>query len=107
MRQINPERIQPLKAEIIIKKYKAPAKVGSLWLPDQAIEDKTGTLWEVVKSTEKADLEVGVALGVGDILRVRWGQVTDLGCEDPTDERALYLVPAKEIQHRMVNTWTG
>ena len=105
--RVDPDRIQPMKSEVIVKKYTKPKKVGSIWLPDQVIEDKTGTVWEVVRSNEKADLEVGATMNVGDILRVRWGHATDLGCEDPADERALYLIPAADIQAVRMNTWSG
>ena len=105
--KVEPHKIKPLKDEVICKKYTKPQKVGSIWLPDQAIEDKTGTVWEVVRSNEKADLEVGAPLKEGDIIRVRWGHATDLGCEDPADGRELYLIPATDIQGVRVNTWSG
>lgn len=108
MRQINPDRIEPLKSEVVCKKYLKPERVGSIYLPSTALEDKTGTLWEVVKSNEKADEIVGAALQFGDVLRIRWGTgATDLGVDDPADRRRLYLIPAEIIQHRTVNTWTG
>ena len=80
--------------------------VGSLWLPDRFLEDRTGTLFEVVKSNEKADLVAGEEIGVGDIIRVRWGHGTDLGVEDEKDGRMLYLILAEDVQHRTKNTWS-
>ena len=103
--QVDPQRVETLKAEIICKKYMAPEKVGSLYLPEQVREDKTGSLWEVVKSNPKADLEMGEKVGVGDIIRVRWGHSTSLGVQDKADERELYLIKAGDVAHRIKNTW--
>ena len=103
--KIDPDRIETLKAEVIVKKYFKPEKVGSLFIPEQSRPDKTGTVWEVVKSNDKADLEAGEKISKEDIVKVRWGHVTSLGVEDPEDSKGLYLIKVSDIFHRIKNTW--
>ena len=103
--RVDPARIETLKAEIIVKKYIRPEWVGSLILPEQSREDKTGQIWEVVKSNDKADEVLGQILSVGDILKVRWGRTTELGVEDPEDGRKMFLIKAEDVYHCIKNTW--
>jgi len=102
---ISPDQLTIPKGEVIVKKYVRPEKVGSLYLPETSLEDTTGTLWEVVKSNEKADKAYGAPLYPGDILKVRWGHVTSLGTEDPADGRPMYIIDPEHIPVRIVNTW--
>lgn len=104
--QISPARIEPRGSLILVKTYVKPEKVRSIFLPKTALEDTTGTLYEVVRSTEKADEVCGRRLRVGDILTIRWGRgVIDSGLEDPADRRRMYFLEAEHVKQQMANTW--
>lgn len=91
----------PNRRGIVAKRYKKPEMHGSLYLPEAFLEDTTGTLWEVVKASARAEdilaLERG-ALRQGTILKVR-GHDFPLGLEvhDEADMEHLVMIDAEAV----------
>lgn len=103
-RQISPLQIIPSSRNVagpllLVKKYQRPEKWHGLHLPQGYLEDPSWSLWEVVVSTSAADEEVGATLHEGDIFKTRQQLPIDSGCNDNRDDRPLFFMPAKAVQH--------
>ena len=62
MTNLKASDITPVGTRILVRKYTKPEKIGSIWLNPAWLVDNSRALWEVVKSTEKADKYTGLEL---------------------------------------------
>lgn len=80
-----------LRDEVLVRRYTKPAKVDSLWIPEQARHDRTQTLWEVIESSPGADEAVGTALTPGMIIQTLRRWPADMHLVDDDDEHVFLL----------------
>ena len=97
---IHPDRFEllPKKNQIIVKHYEKPNFTGLVYLPDEFLEDKTGTIWEVVRASPEAEKMLGCEIREDDIIRTREAfPATDTGFDDERDRRNLFLMGAEVV----------
>ena len=63
------DQIHPTGDKILVRPYTKPNRYGSIILPDTALEDQSGTLWEFIKGGPKYADELGTELNEGDIIQ--------------------------------------
>ena len=78
---IKPEQWDLLGPSILVKRYEKPTQIDSILLPPDYRFDSSWTLWEVVKTCEKADDFIGYALKVDDILTTLRRIPTNVGID--------------------------
>lgn len=93
------EKNWPSRRLIICKVYEKPEEYGSLILPKPFLEDKSGTLWEVVKVSEGAKRALGTdEIREGDIIKIRGHEFpTGLGLVDERDLKHLVAIDAEKV----------
>lgn len=93
--------IKPLKTRILVRKYKRPEKVGSIFLNPAWLVDNSRALWEVVKASAKAEEYLGVALPPETILVTLPSRGVHVILDEPEEH---YFLFAEEVV-KIIN-WT-
>lgn len=97
--------IHPTKDRILVTRYERPATTpGGLHIPAAFRTDGAWAYWEVVAWGPTVKKALGIALGVGDIIRTPFRPAIDLGAEDAAGRR-LFIVPAENVNGVIQNTW--
>lgn len=75
---VDPQNLRPLGTRIIVRKYELPEKIGSIHVPEAWRGDRSLQVFEVVKTTEKANAALGIELTPDDIVETRrsWEMVS-------------------------------
>lgn len=110
MRTLDPERIEPLRNLLLVRKYRKPEKYGRIILPELTRKDRTGSFWEVVRSNPTAEEEIGVRIPEGSILKVRLSGPGDpggrfSGYHDP-DGRMIFFLDPEKVYSVIPKDWT-
>lgn len=102
---IDVDTIRPLGERILVKAYERPKEYGLLVLPDTHLQDKSWSLWEVVKASGRANDSLGVELGEGDILKTKVVTPVDTHYHDVRDNRRLFFVLPDVIERVIPCEW--
>jgi len=100
---IDPHTLQLVGPRALMKLYERPNMIGSIHLPDKFRRDLTFTLWEVVKSSEKFNNEIGLDLKEDDIVQTLKRYPTYVG--DTKEGTALFVMDARSCGFRGVTRW--
>jgi hypothetical protein len=102
---ISTDKIQPRPDLLLVKRYAKPEKVGSLYLPDEWRDDRSGMLWEFVKAGREVFRTLGIKIPLGSIIKTRPGKVVDSGLLDEIDNKQLFFLKAEDCSQILPNTW--
>lgn len=94
--------IRPLGTRMLVRKYVRPERIGSLYVPPSFDVDNSRSLWEVVKSTEKANKYLGVGLQEGDLLVTLPNRGVYVEVDDAAEH---YFLFAEEVVKYIPKTW--
>jgi len=96
-RSIHPSAFRILGERLLVKAYVRPQQYGSILLPDSHAKDTTGTIWEVVKLSAKAEQRLGVQLREGELVKSRPLWPPSSGYDDERDGRAMFFLEAEQV----------
>lgn len=71
MTTVDPTQLRPLGTRIIVRKYELPEKIGQIVVPEAWRKDRSLQVFEVVKTTSKANRALGIELTPDDIVETR------------------------------------
>ena len=63
--------LRPMGPRVLVRRYERPEQIKGIWIPDQHRFDPTLSLWEVIRSTPKANEQLGYELELDDIVFTR------------------------------------
>ena len=94
----SPEKNWPPRRLILAKAYEKPESYGSIIIPESFLEDRTGTLWEVVRVSEGAMRTLGTdKIQAGDIIKIRGHEFPAGIGRDREDLRTLVVIDAEKV----------
>ena len=103
---LDPSKIHPRKDLALVKRYEKPERVGHIFLPESAREDRSGMLWEFVKAGEDVFDEVGIEIPFGSIIKTRPGKVVESGLTDPDDNKEMFFILVEDLWQILPNVWS-
>ena len=102
MSEIYASDVEPYGYRMLVRKYKKPEKIGSIWINPAWQVDNSRALWEVVKTSKMANEWLGLEIEPDWILVTLPNRGTYSYLDDKDE---IYYLDAREVVKWIPKTW--